>query len=58
MRFQKTLVYLLSDNFERSSQNYQVVSSQNLPGFLISTNCENGLVPFQINHLYGLNTGV
>ena len=58
MRFQKTLAYLLSDNSERSSQNYPIISSQNLPQLSVSTNCENGLVPYQINHLYGLNKGV
>jgi hypothetical protein len=55
MKFQKTLAYLLSDNFERSSQNYPIISSQNLPQLSVSTNCENCLVLYQINHLYGLN---
>ncbi len=31
MRFQKTLAYLLFDNFERSFQIYPFILSQNLP---------------------------
>jgi len=44
MRFQKTLVYSSSDNFEKYSQNYSIVSSHNLPPVSVSTNCANGLM--------------
>ena len=58
MRFQNILAYLLSDNFESPFQNFPIISSQNLPQRQVSTNCENCLVLYQINHLYELDKGV